>query len=69
MSQKKAKRLRRYARQAAKEAGFTPQNVWKTAFANLRPKPKWMPGWLWAKLLAWLFYKTPSDVIEGRTNE
>jgi len=63
MSGRQAKRLRRYARQAAKEAGFTPQNVWKTAFANLRPKPRWMPVWLWWKLLGWLFYKVPEERV------
>ena len=69
VSGRQAKRLRRVARRVAKESGFTPENVWKTAFSNLRPKPKWMPGWLWAKLLAWMFFKVPESEIREDLKE
>ena len=69
MSGRRAKRLRRMARKAAREAGFTPENVWKTAFSNLRPKPRWLPVWFWWKVLSWLFYKVPEDRVKKSIEE
>jgi len=69
MSGKREKHLRRVARKIARESGFTPANVWKTVFSNLRPRPKWMPGWLWAKILTWLFYRLPEREVRAKLED
>lgn len=51
LTHREMRALKRAAKAAVKSAGFTREALQKHLAQITKPKPRWCPRWLWAKLL------------------